>query len=1358
MIGTAYPEGERRLGKPPGSVRQVNADVRLIEENLVKEDKLRRVSERAAQKSKSEKLSLKRREREQRKALSELARAADEERGGLVAPDERIDALKNAYEKIYPSADFDEDLGGVVEVRRDADAVGANRGLTPEQVTNMSGTPEQVLTYLQSVMQSPLGRIVAGQIKQLGLDLPAIEWGPIASNTPGSSAPVMGRYRSTRRSDRPGIQHKIMVDPARADLETVLHEFVHAATMRLLEQPETPAHVQVRNQLQALMEYSQDQSAELASQYGFTNVLEFVAEALSNPEFQRTLAKIPLPYTPRVSVFDAIKRLILRLFGVTNENNVLSEVFGLSKAVMSGKQISVEDAANAEAAPRAVPSTAILGTTNGARTQIAYQGRNGAYTIYTVTPQNYRGDPATKEAGLTRTQVEQRIRDAGAQVVSPAADTRPAPGTPKNTSTKLVGYGTDGALKAAAFEQKDGTWTYYESTGDVRTDPDARVVKGLSKDAAQRYIAAKGYSPEPPAGGVRPHGDTPTAVGYDPASAFRVSFQDTEAALKNFNRNLPVDQRVDIAATLRNSRAMARIKQVMKQYVEPARKAGEEITQRFGKTQEQVENTLAQLHIAERMNNKIRQIQRGNMDASRQAAAIADVTRKGNAAAAEIARERGSNPAYVQAVQQQLATAVKALSDNTIDLSAQYGLISRQTAENIKAAYDYYVPLQIGEKTTTGKAATGQNVQTDRSFARMVEQMMRTISRGEMNRIRGVIFDAAERSGVTRNDTGENVVHIGTTPVIRYDPITNSLNDGTDSHIFDPNSVDFYREGSRYRMTISEPSLLEALHPYKGEERKTAIDALVGTLAFVNHTIAIGKTALSPIFGPFNMLRDMGTAMVNLPEGVSRVQLTKQLMNPETYIAAAQGTLQDAWGTDQTGRFGQAATAGALVSQRAYLGLDQTARDIETQFNPSVVSKTKAKSDTLFKFLTAGSQFFESVTRYAVYKAALDSGLSQTEAAFAAKTASVNFEQRGLHNLSNYWIFGNAKIQSLNALRETFKRKGISPTTVSATAGMILLGAAAAAIGLRDSEKDKDGKSKYSKIPDYKKDSMILFREGAAGIPIPQEIAPFYVLGNALMEAKKLGGDKSGSEVASRIFTSALNQLWPGNVPQQDVAGHKARPAEFLMRVVLPSQAMPLVDIVTNRNTFGSPVVSGKDDKLKRGVPSHLMGSPDENQLAVNVAQGMYDVTGGLLDVAPQQLKLLNNYFNPATEGYAFIRDALGMRDAKYQGDIVNPLARKFTGVATQFYDQDQFDSLLAKATQAKYLATMNGINTLSPEDQVLARSADMLSKVNSDANNLFKGNKLLTKDRRALLNDRKQELLLDGIRRYNELRDRSVR
>jgi hypothetical protein len=257
-----------------------------------------------------------------------------------------------------------------------------------------------------------------------------------------------------------------------------------------------------------------------------------------------------------------------------------------------------------------------------------------------------------------------------------------------------------------------------------------------------------------------------------------------------------------------------------------------------------------------------------------------------------------------------------------------------------------------------------------------------------------------------------------------------------------------------------------------------------------------------------------------------------------------------------------------------------------------------------------------------------------------------------------------------------------------------------------------------------------------------------------------MGGATPGKATA-RFITSVMNNFWPGSIAQQEPAGHKADMWDFLTRMVVPSVGSPMYDSATNKNTWGQELVSGRDKKREQGIPAHEMGSPNENQLAVNTTKFLSDATGGFVDIAPQQLKLWHNYFDPLTEGYAAMRDLFGGREEKYVGDIVNPFVRKFTGKATEFYDQEEFDDLLASAKRAQHKIVANNpqrvpIDTLSSEEQVLARQADMLKRVESDANNLFKGYQLMTPEKRKLLNERKRELILSGMRRYNEARDRA--
>ncbi len=1284
---------------------------------------------------------------------------------------------KAKYEETYPGRNYEADLDTFMDASEAAPgwdtAETSSPGQTPagqylgamsSAARNSMTTMDRAMEYVGATSPVPLARLVANHIRSLGLEVP-FAFRPIPENQ-GNGAFI------TQQGGRGAI---VFLDPQRASVKTALHEATHAATLAVLRNPQTESERAAAKYINELYEYAKSQTS--VQHYGFKNVAEFVAEAFSNPGFQAALAKIPLPHASKYTVWDAFKAAIMRILGVIKNNTLLSETLLTGTELFSGRtpQSALQVADQAQA--RRVPSTALVGTKDGARTHIAYE-KNGKYTLYPTSDEKPGGIKGAGIKDLSREQVEQQMRAAGSEVLPPVADTMPKPGTPKTSSTKLVGFAPNGDLQVAAYEQKDGTWTYYESDSDVRTDPDAKVYKGLTKDQAQRYLTQRGAQTEAPTpNAVQSDGTSPTVVGYAPPKPWEVTWANRKQSDMNIGAaqralGADINERVDIASVLGNSRADTRIRDVVAKYVEPAQRAGMQVAKDFNKTQDQIEDTLVQLHRVERAETKIRQAHRGNLDQNPQKKAAFMQKQENDITEATAKLQAMANPRFISAVRNDLAPKMKALADNTLDMSVQYGFIDRDAAENMKRAYEFYVPLQTGDRTSVGKPALGSATGGDLAFARMQEQAYRTIIRGEANRPIELVAQLVERGGLVDAD-GKPIATVGAGTRIFFDPETNSLNEGVDSHIFADNAIPFYRSGKRYIMTTDDDAILQAAAPYKGPQRQNALTTMLGLAGAITHTMAIGKTALSPGFSAFNLPRDIFMASVNMPSGVSRVQFAKNLV-PSLITSLYNYGFKDAFGGKMTNAFSEARDVGAFISQRAYIGLDVQAKAIEAAFRPSVGQRLKKGGRGVFRVLVALSQAIESTTRYAVYKAALDSGLSKDEAAYAAKTASINFENRGLAQkyVSPLYMFGNAKLQGLHAMYKLYERAS-GPQVATFVLAMTTLGFLAAAYGMSHSDKDKDGKSKYSKIPDYRKDAMILFQEGGKGVPLPQEIAPFYVIGNAIGE--RYFGGKTTGETASRIFTNLMSASAPINVPQSEIFGHKARPIEFALRAITPSPLQPGVDIMTDRTTFGSPVVQDIEDKRKRGIPGYDMGSANEQSLAVNraktlqsygvpqgaaeaianPAKGLYRATGGIVDAAPQQIRLVNNYFNPSAEAVGFWRDMLGQREVNYEGDIVNPLERKFTGKASGFYDQDQFDELLSKATQAKYQATKQGIDALSIDDQALAKSADMLHRVESDSKALFKNQKLMSQEQRQLRQERARELLLDGIRRYNELRDR---
>lgn len=122
--------------------------------------------------------------------------------------------------------------------------------------------------------------------------------------------------------------------------ETLLHEGVHAATERVLRQPEsslTPAQLAAKRELTALWEGGK-RDGTIPKGDAFDSLSEFVAEALSSNEMQVALAKKPWRLS---DAWQHFKRTLLNLLGInTPPANMLSTTLAAVDTLMQAPQPS----------------------------------------------------------------------------------------------------------------------------------------------------------------------------------------------------------------------------------------------------------------------------------------------------------------------------------------------------------------------------------------------------------------------------------------------------------------------------------------------------------------------------------------------------------------------------------------------------------------------------------------------------------------------------------------------------------------------------------------------------------------------------------------------------------------------------------------------------------------------------------------------------------------------------------------------------------------------------------------------------------------------------------------------------------
>ena len=213
-----------------------------------------------------------------------------------------------------------------------------------------------VLNWLSTSIPNPnktiaikLQRLVAARIKSLGLEtkiqyVESLPDGDVAQYDPKTDT--------------------ILVTPEGATATTLLHELVHAATVKILDRVAkndtkglTPEQIDAANQLDDIMALTARDLAELFPN-AYKNIFEFVSEALSNPEFQDALKKYPatgLEYTliPDRSALSRFIESVIEVLnlknlftrsGAFNKPNLLSEAFTAFESIIEVPEGGIERA------------------------------------------------------------------------------------------------------------------------------------------------------------------------------------------------------------------------------------------------------------------------------------------------------------------------------------------------------------------------------------------------------------------------------------------------------------------------------------------------------------------------------------------------------------------------------------------------------------------------------------------------------------------------------------------------------------------------------------------------------------------------------------------------------------------------------------------------------------------------------------------------------------------------------------------------------------------------------------------------------------------------------------------------------
>ncbi|MBK8759316.1 MAG: hypothetical protein IPM03_02505 [Sulfuritalea sp.] len=190
---------------------------------------------------------------------------------------------------------------------------------------------QEILEFIGASARRPFDRYLAKALMNLGvkstIKLDMFSGWKISQALPGK------RYAAaySPKTDT------VAIFTPRGATQSILHELVHAATLKALANPRSRAAIEMRR----LFKHVQD-NGQADGMYGMRNVDEFVAEAFSNPKFQQALMSIPAPRGSSLkSAWEWFVGVVARMLGMRRP----AQATALDRAMVLGAAVMNENAA-----------------------------------------------------------------------------------------------------------------------------------------------------------------------------------------------------------------------------------------------------------------------------------------------------------------------------------------------------------------------------------------------------------------------------------------------------------------------------------------------------------------------------------------------------------------------------------------------------------------------------------------------------------------------------------------------------------------------------------------------------------------------------------------------------------------------------------------------------------------------------------------------------------------------------------------------------------------------------------------------------------------------------------------------------
>ena len=606
---------------------------------------------------------------------------------------------------------------------------------------------------------------------------------------------------------------------------------------------------------------------------------------------------------------------------------------------------------------------------------------------------------------------------------------------------------------------------------------------------------------------------------------------------------------------------------------------------------------------------------------------------------------------------------VRQATGYALDRYLNDGFISRDMYDDIKARYEYYIPLR-GWKAETAdeifdyqdtdiqsgfnpfKKAFGRESEADDPLPYIWAMANTAIVSGNKNLVkqkalnlyrqnkdRSDLFKIQKLYIITDPTTGNSTEQVekpdqdlfdAGVVSTKYNPIHHPR---ITRYMAKQHELVILEGGQRHLMTFTDPNVAVAINGENvwSPDFSRHIQESIGR---VTRYLSMMLTSKNPAFMPVNWIRDVGMASMwhfirnegDTGKFIKNLPIAAQAIR-RYFNGKAQETPNQMDQKYMAWLLGGGATGYVHLKD-----MDQLRRKMEREFR--VLTDTRKKMDyvTTNKMVTAAgywlnymAEMSENMSRFATYLTSLEMGRTHEQALSDSKNVTVNFNRKGRISglLNSLFAFFNAGVQGSHTLLKLGRDYPVR--TAQVAIGFMALGYLTASMTRFLSPPDEDGVKYYDKLSPFLRQNFMVLpnplwimgkqQDKFVTIPLPWGFSSLYSMGVIAhdWQTEQTTVTEGMFDIADNIYSA----FSPINLGAGMLTGDKIGTWK-MARPIVPTAVMPLYDVAMNEDFAGYQIFREPFTKeLEKITPQSELGMPYTNRYLTIATRNLNKFMGG---------------------------------------------------------------------------------------------------------------------------------------------------